>query len=64
MAHMRLARQFNVLGVALNQMWVGDITYIPTREGVLKLATVLDLGSRRCVGAEPVNENETDGLRV
>jgi transposase InsO family protein len=28
----------------------GDITYIPTREGHLYLATVLDLGSRRCVG--------------
>lgn len=31
-------------------MWVADITHIPTREGPLYLATVLDLGSRRCVG--------------
>lgn len=31
-------------------MWVAGITYIPTREGTLYLATVLDLGSRRCVG--------------
>ena len=46
----RLARQFDVHGVALNQLWVGDITYIPTRDGVLPLSTVLDLGSRRCVG--------------
>ena len=46
----RLARQFDVHGVALNRVWVGDITYIPTREGFLYLATVLDLGSRRCVG--------------
>ena len=46
----RLAQQFDVHGVALNQVWVGDITYIPTREGFLYLATVLDLGSRRCVG--------------
>ena len=29
---------------------VTDITYIPTREGWLYLALVLDLGSRRVVG--------------
>lgn len=46
----RLARQFDVHGVAVNRIWVGDITYVPTREGFLYLATVLDLGSRRCVG--------------
>lgn len=46
----RLARQFDVHGVALNRVWVADITYLPTREGMLYLATVLDLGSRRCVG--------------
>lgn len=46
----RLARQFDVHGIALNRVWVGDITYIPTREGFLYLAAVLDLGSRRCVG--------------
>lgn len=45
-----LGRQFDVHGVAINRVWVGDITYIPTREGHLYLATVLDLGSRRCVG--------------
>ena len=45
-----VARQFDVHGIALNQVWVGDITYIPTREGFLYLSTVLDLGSRRCVG--------------
>ena len=45
-----LARQFDVNGVALNRVWVADLTYIPTREGMLYLATVLDLGSRRCVG--------------
>jgi len=45
-----LNRQFDVNGVALNQVWVGDITYVPTREGWLYLATVLDLASRRCVG--------------
>ena len=46
----RLGRQFDVTGVGLNQVWVADITYVPTREGMLYLATVLDLGSRRCVG--------------
>ena len=45
-----LARQFDVNGVAVNRVWVADITYIPTREGWLYLATVLDLASRRCVG--------------
>ena len=28
-----LNRQFDVNGVALNQVWVGDITYVPTQEG-------------------------------
>ena len=46
----RLARQFAVNGVDINRIWVADITHIPTREGPLYLATVLDLGSRRCVG--------------
>ena len=33
-----------------NRVWVSDITYVPTREGWLYLATVLDLFSRRIVG--------------
>jgi putative transposase len=45
-----LARQFDVNGVGLNRVWIADITHIPTRDGPLYLATVLDLGSRRCVG--------------
>jgi transposase InsO family protein len=45
-----LAREFDVNGIGLNRVWVADITYIPTREGTFYLATVLDLGSRRCVG--------------
>jgi transposase InsO family protein len=43
-------RQFEVDGIAINRVWIGDITHIPTREGPLYLATVLDLESRRCVG--------------
>jgi transposase InsO family protein len=35
---------------APNQIWVGDITYIPTDEGWLYLAGVLDRYSRRLVG--------------
>lgn len=33
-----------------NQKWVSDITYIPTSEGWLYLATVLDLFNRQVVG--------------
>ena len=33
-----------------NELWVADITYIPTRTGFLYLAVVLDACSRRIVG--------------
>ena len=33
-----------------NQKWVSDITYIPTDEGWLYLAGILDLFSRKIVG--------------
>lgn len=45
-----LWRNFDVNGVLINRVWVGDITYIPTGEGYLYLAATVDLGSRRCVG--------------
>ena len=46
-----LARQFDVREVAaVNRVWVSDLTYVPTREGWLYLATVVDLASRRVVG--------------
>jgi len=35
---------------APNQVWVADITYIPTREGWLFLAGILDFHSRKIVG--------------
>jgi len=35
---------------APDQLWVADITYVPTGEGWLYLATVLDAWSRRIVG--------------
>jgi transposase InsO family protein len=47
----RLARRFAVSAQpGLNQVWAADITYIPTREGWLYLAVILDLASRRVVG--------------
>lgn len=33
-----------------NRLWVGDITYIPTKKGFLYLATVIDAFSRKVVG--------------
>ena len=33
-----------------NRLWVGDITYIPTREGWLYLAAVTGAFSRKVVG--------------
>ena len=33
-----------------NRLWVADITYVPTWEGYLFLATVIDAWSRRSVG--------------
>lgn len=43
-----LNRQFKV--GAPNRVWVSDITYIPTQEGWLYLATTLDLYSRKIAG--------------
>lgn len=43
-----LQRQFNA--TSPNRVWAGDITYIPTRNGWLYLATVMDLFSRKIVG--------------
>jgi putative transposase len=44
----RLGRHFDV--EEPNTVWVTDITYIPTREGWLYLAVILDLYSRMIVG--------------
>jgi len=43
-----LARSFQA--AAPNRVWVADSTYLPTREGWLYLAVVLDLFARRVVG--------------
>ena len=47
-AENRLERNFDA--DKPNQKWVADITYLPTTEGWLYLAAVLDLHSRRVVG--------------
>lgn len=43
-----LERQFNA--IFANERWVSDITYIPTVEGWLYLAVIMDLFSRKIVG--------------
>ncbi len=43
-----LDRNFAV--AELNRVWAADITYIPTQEGWLYLAAVLDICSRRVIG--------------
>ena len=43
-----LNQQFKAM--APNQVWLADITYIPTGEGWLYLATIMDLFSRRILG--------------
>ena len=43
-----LARQFTA--AAPNRVWLADITYVPTEEGWLYLAVVLDLFARKVVG--------------
>lgn len=48
-----LARQFQADGP--NQKWVADFTYIPTREGWLYLAVVLELFSARATKPGPIS---------
>ncbi|MFD5234751.1 IS3 family transposase [Streptomyces qaidamensis] len=43
-------RDFRPDPTATDARWCGDITYIPTDEGWLYLATVIDIASRRVVG--------------
>jgi transposase InsO family protein len=44
----RLNRQFQV--EKPNQAWAADITYVPTKEGWLYVASVMDLFSRKIIG--------------
>lgn len=43
-----LDRQFN--REKINEVWTSDITYVPTNEGWLYLAAVLDIYSRKVIG--------------
>lgn len=43
-----LKRDFHAKSI--DEKWVADVTYVPTREGWLFLAVVLDLFSRRVIG--------------
>jgi putative transposase len=51
-------RQFTA--TAPNQLWVADITYIPTSANVMFLAVVLDAWSRRVVGWAMASHLKTD----
>jgi len=53
-----LDRKFKVS--AANCYWVGDISYIPTQEGWLYLATVIDLFSRKIIGWSMDNNMKAD----
>lgn len=57
-AQNRLDRQFKA--ELPNQKWAVDITYIPTDEGWLYLAGVLDLCSRKIVGWSMADHMKTD----
>jgi putative transposase len=42
----------------INRAWAGDVTYIPTREGWLYLAIIMDLCSRKIVGWSDGENND------
>jgi putative transposase len=46
-----------------NEKWAADITYVPTRQGWLYLAVVVDLYSRRVIGWA-MDEQQTTALTV
>jgi putative transposase len=50
----------NFVATAPNQLWVADITYVPTWVGFLYLAVVLDVYSRRIVGWAMANHLRTE----
>lgn len=43
-----------------DELWVADITYIPTWEGWLYLAVVIDVCTRRCCGCQVRNDLTAD----
>ncbi|WP_435874925.1 IS3 family transposase [Nonomuraea wenchangensis] len=55
-----IVRDFTPYAAAVDTRWCGDITYIPTEEGWLYLATVIDIASRRVVGWATADHLRTD----
>jgi len=55
----RLGRNFTPQ--APNQVWLADLTYIPTGEGWLYLAAILDMHTRKIVGWSKVRELNVPG---
>jgi transposase InsO family protein len=51
-------RQFRASGP--NQLWVADMTYVPTWTGFLYLAVVIDVWNRRVVGWSMVERMTAD----
>ena len=58
----RLERDFTAQ--APNEKWVSDITYVPTGEGWLYVATAIDLYSRHIVGRRSTGSRRTWGASV
>ena len=58
----RLAQQFDA-STHINQLWVADMTYIPTWAGFVYLAVVLDVYSRKVVGWA-FGQQQTAGLVI
>jgi putative transposase len=76
-ARVRTTQSDHALGVAANlrpgvgkgptepnQLWAADITYVPTEEGWLYVAAVLDQGSRRILGLAMGARLQTDLTEV
>ncbi|MFD4860611.1 DDE-type integrase/transposase/recombinase [Streptomyces atratus] len=55
-----IVRDFQPDSTGLDTRWCGDITYVPTEEGWLCLATVIDSASRRVVGWATTSHLRTD----
>ncbi|MFI6403966.1 IS3 family transposase [Streptomyces sp. NPDC050548] len=55
-----ILRQFGPDPAGVDTRWCGDITYVPTEEGWLYLATVIDIASRRVIGWATADHLRTD----
>ena len=64
--HRAVANQLNRVfcASAPNRVWVGDVTFVATRQGWLYLAVLLDLYSRKVVGWSMANRNDTSLVKA